>query len=423
MISTEKIAQLIEHPEQISQEYLEDLQKLCEDYPFSPVFPQLLLKGLSLNDPISFEKKLKLYAYRVPDRSQLFSLIHQAELSSQENSADSLIRTDHNKEEQSKNEESIEVDQIKANEVIHSEDTASSDDHASHINADDVSQKVVDMDASSIRENQKETGLNRPDYREQNTQDTNLEDENVASSIILLEHHSQDTTEKNEFQIEGKLDEDLHRSDDTEPNSKETSTIKEEDSIGDLERDILAHAVSSSIFLEIDEDEEEVENQDFFVDIDWDIERTSIEQDEHDEIETYREADVAIGSQERDYTEKTASKHSFIGWLSRSDDNPSKIPTGINKEDKVVNEVFEKLSESKKSTIETVQKSFFSPIQKAKESLDESRLPVSETLAKVYTLQGNYPKAIEAYEQLLLNFPEKKSFFALQMESLKRKLK
>jgi len=68
------------------------------------------------------------------------------------------------------------------------------------------------------------------------------------------------------------------------------------------------------------------------------------------------------------------------------------------------------------------KKEFFSPIKKAKESLQENTIPVSETLAKIFDLQGNYPKAISAYEQLSLNYPEKKIFFANQIKRIKKKI-
>ena len=37
-------------------------------------------------------------------------------------------------------------------------------------------------------------------------------------------------------------------------------------------------------------------------------------------------------------------------------------------------------------------------------------------MAKISALQGNYPKAIYAYEQLILTNPEKKVFFASQSD-------
>ena len=73
-------------------------------------------------------------------------------------------------------------------------------------------------------------------------------------------------------------------------------------------------------------------------------------------------------------------------------------------------------------TFEKPKVPFFSPVKKAKESLELENLPVSETLAKVFESQGNYAMAKKTYEQLILIFPEKKSFFANRIQKLKNNI-
>ena len=108
---------------------------------------------------------------------------------------------------------------------------------------------------------------------------------------------------------------------------------------------------------------------------------------------------------------KSVEPKSFTDWLKMGE-----ILNGS---------VDEPLPEEKKPSFyhfEKPKKEFFSPAKKAKESVDENKMPVSETLAQVFALQGNINKAIHVYEQLILIFPEKKSFFATQIRNLKRKL-
>ena len=45
---------------------------------------------------------------------------------------------------------------------------------------------------------------------------------------------------------------------------------------------------------------------------------------------------------------------------------------------------------------------------------------ITETLAKIYKEQGHYDKAIDAFEKLILKFPEKSTLFASQISDINK---
>ncbi len=82
-------------------------------------------------------------------------------------------------------------------------------------------------------------------------------------------------------------------------------------------------------------------------------------------------------------------------------------------------QLIDKIIESDPGRIKLGTNKFFTPAADAKQSLLENEHLVTETLAKIYALQGNISKAIRAYEILSLKFPQKSVYFASLIEKLK----
>lgn len=232
-------------------------------------------------------------------------------------------------------------------------------------------------------------------------------DETAIRPIAVNEHVSERDLEEVEtlLEPESKSDAPYHEPPLVTPEINELAAgvaLDNEPTNQDVDRELdevdtmIQSAVISSSYLQLAYPEEEL----------------GIDQEQTEDLESNsdetKEDDTSIESSNG---QKTVAPKSFTDWLKIGEMSR--------------NDLDEIMSEDKKPSFyqfEKPKKEFFSPAKKAKESVDENKMPVSETLAQVFALQGNINKAIHVYEQLILIFPEKKSFFASQIRNLKRKL-
>jgi len=120
----------------------------------------------------------------------------------------------------------------------------------------------------------------------------------------------------------------------------------------------------------------------------------------------------------------TDNEYSFNDWLKviggKTPDSSieEKAVQKIQKSELIDRFILDETIKSKPKT----KTEFYSADSMAKKSLQDNETFVSETLARIYLKQGNLPKALRAYEILLVKYPEKIHIFAPLLEKIKKLL-
>ena len=209
---------------------------------------------------------------------------------------------------------------------------------------------------------------------------------NSREVIYELLHNVTPDNDTLEFTEEVDANKSNNNADNKDEEPQEALNVTKDDGLNvddELEKLIVSNVISDNIVNEIEETKAESKNSDEI------------------EVNTVSNATDILEDVENDFDD---APKSFNDWLRQGEKNTD--------------------AQAKKEylTFEKPKINFFNPQSSAKKSITKKNLPVSETLAKVFESQGNYPLAISTYEQLILIFPEKKIFFADQIEKIKSKI-
>lgn len=120
----------------------------------------------------------------------------------------------------------------------------------------------------------------------------------------------------------------------------------------------------------------------------------------------------------------TDNQYSFGDWMKVvSGETPSSAMEEKAVQKKQTNQLIDNflLDQTAKSAPKP-KAEFYSAEAMAKKSIKDDETFVSETLATIYLKQGNLPKALRAYEILLVKHPEKFHIFAPLLEKIKKLL-
>lgn len=367
MISGEDIAKYISNPAAISAFHVLELEKLLIKHPYSSSLHLLYLKGLALHNHLNFEEKLKSTAIHSADRAHLYHLIHSGEDDVNQNETPIVENTSTNLQEKEP-ETIIEATRVKELVIQPNEQT---DELTSQEPSENFIQENEKTEDELEQQNEAHLSIEQTVVpEEKNFDDLDVDIINAAIDQAYFEEHQ--ISEEDEADAEEKID--THVS--TEPSPDNETGLADKNSTKTNEKEISTENLSFTAWLK------------------------------------YKQNNPTASAEPSEKELKTAPSH----------EKASEEPQKNKKTKSEIDALLDKFMKEEPRISKPI-KEFYNPVDHAKKSIEETDNLVTETLAKIHVMQKNYSKAITAYEKLILLYPEKKTFFASQIEKIREEIK
>lgn len=419
-MNTQQLTGWMKEPATLGKEASAQLDTLTQTFPYFQTAQLLYIKSLHNENSFLYNNQLKVAAVYATNRKVLYELITKKSPEITEKKVEpeiqntkpetqstepETIQPEFPKKRFSKDEDEWESGMIRQLQLLHHWQMTPQEILAKRIeeiNAEKqkAAEKTKAQEASKekelpvIPETQKETEEAAP---------TAADEINTLLYVLVEPGNAEDITAEELQQEEAAAQEEnwevkVVDEEESQPEAKTEPVAIPQDAVS---QEIIREAISSSIELEVDDTLPKPEELGHKIAA------------EHKSFAVKEPETLSTSSRE----EKEASELTFTSWLKQVSTNPVSVEN-VEKQP-VKSDLIDKFIKDE-PRIQVNKTSFFNPANMAKKSVQDSDEFITETLAKIYVKQGNFHKAIRAYQKLSLKFPEKSSYFAALIEELKR---
>lgn len=393
-MNREEFIYYLNHPAILGEKSILEMHELLNEFPYFQTAHLLLLKNLYNLENIKFSNQLKISSAHITNREILYYLLQKVELAEAE-----TIEVDKEKPEITKDEKEpdIPIKSIEEEKTVADQKTRSKE-----ALADQVLKRIEEIRAkkttsvSGTEEKPEDDAIKKtPSERK----------ENLADSI--LEEISKVKKEKEERLKKTMATSKISRAEENLPDNKARTSVDK--------TDIQAKSIRES---------EERQEERIMLNEDEEIISAGIQAESSGEI-----SDKTGSTDETSLQTGILPADNLLDLERKGVDDTEVIGTENSQPDKEIKEPEKPVILSKAELIDRFietdpkivpeKESWLDQEDISEESIENEGF-MTDTLAKIYIRQGYYSKAIFAYEELSLKFPEKSSYFASQIERIKK---